>query len=237
MKNVIQFLARLNRNNRREWFQEHKAEYQAAQAEFNAFVDQLIAGLAKFDESISDQTAKSCVYRIYRDTRFTNDKRPYKTHMGAFICPHGKKSDYCGYYFQVGPENDGYTSGNMLATGNYCFTPQALRILREDICNGEGDFEQTLQQAPLFNLDESDRLKRVPNGFPRDAEYSRFLTYRSYCLVYSPGRDFMLQGDLLEQTLAAFRTTKPFLDYLNRAVAYAAQPHSQDDSGASITLY
>lgn len=235
MKTIIQFLARLSRHNEREWFQAHKAEYQEAQAKFNNFTDQLIKGLAQFDPTVGNLTAKDCTYRIYRDTRFSNDKSPYKTHMGAFVCPHGKKSGYSGYYFQVGPEDSGYPSGCMLATGNYCFEPRVLRILREDIAAGGGDFEETLRQAaPLFRLDESDRLKRVPRGFPADAPYSPLLAYRSYCLVYEPGQQFMLQDDVLAQTLAAFRRTQPFLAYLNRAVAFALDPAETDAPPVTI---
>lgn len=227
LKSIIDFLTRLDENNRRDWFQEHKEEYVNAQAKFNAFTEQLIAGIAKFDKSIEGLTAKDCTYRIYRDTRFSSDKRPYKTHMGAFICPQGKKSGFSGYYFQIGAkDSDEYPGGNMLATGNYQFTPQALRILREDICNGEGDFELALRKAPLFQLDESGRLKRIPNGFPRDEAYSPYLAYRTYCLIYAPGKTFMMQNDVLEQTLAAFETTQPFLEYLNRAIEYAHDPQT-----------
>ena len=220
MKEVIDFLSRLEKNNDREWFHAHKNDYLAAQEQFNAFAEKLIAGVADFDESVNGLTAKECTYRIYRDTRFSPDKRPYKCHMGVFICPGGKKSGFSGYYFQVGPQESGYPSGNMLASGNYCFEPKVLKVLRDDICNDNGEFEETLRQASLFALDESDMLKRVPNGFPKDAPFSRYLMYRTYCLLYEPGKKFMLQDRLLERTLDAFRQTKPFITYLNRAVSY-----------------
>lgn len=221
MKEIIEFLSRLEKNNNREWFHEHKSDYLTAQEKFYGFTEKLIAGIAGFDESVSGLTVKECTYRIYRDTRFSPDKRPYKCHMGAFICPGGKKSGFSGYYFQIGPHEAGYPGGNMLASGDYCFDPKALRILREDICNDNGEFEKTLRQAPLFSLDNSDMLKRVPNGFPKDAPFSPYLMYRTYCLVYEPGKDFMLKGNLLERTIDAFRTTKPFIAYLNRAISFA----------------
>ena len=152
--------------------------------------------------------------------RFSPDKRPYKTHIGAFICPGGKKSGYAGYYFQVGPQEAGYDAGTMLASGHYLMEPQALRTLREDICNGDGDFEQTLHQAPDFQLDEEGKLKRVPNGFPKDAACSEYLKYRTYCLVCSPGKAFALADRLLERTVELFRSTYPFIEYVNRAIAF-----------------
>ena len=220
MKEVIGFLEELEKNNNREWFNAHKDEYRAAQARFDDFAGQLIAGIATFDDSIKNLTVKDCTYRIYRDTRFSSDKRPYKTHLGAFICPEGKKSGYAGYYFQVGPEEEGYDAGTMLASGHYCMEPQALRTLREDICNGDGDFEQTLRQAPDFRLDDEGKLKRVPNGFPKDAACSEYLKYRTYCLVSSPGKAFAMADHLLERTVELFRTTYPFIEYINRAIAF-----------------
>ena len=223
MKDIIQFLAALKQHNERGWFQKHKTEYIAAQGAFNAFVEKLIAGIVSFDDSVSGVNVKDCIYRIYRDTRFSADKSPYKTHIGAFVCPGGRKSGYSGYYFQVGPEESGYPEGNMLATGNYRLDSKVMHILREDICMDAEDFEQRLKQASLFKLDDTDMLKRVPNGFERNAPYSGYLMYKAYCLVYSPGKSFMTGDDLLERTLGAFRSTKPFLQYLNRAIAYSKE--------------
>lgn len=223
MKDVIKFLQALKENNNREWFQAHKAEYVAAQSRFNEFTDRLIAGISAFDETVSGLSAKDCTYRIYRDTRFSNDKSPYKLHIGAFVCRGGKKSGFAGYYFQVGPEEEGYSAGNMMAVGHYCFETPVLRLLREDISMGEGDFEQTLRMAPDFRLDDSDKLRRVPNGFDKNGPYADYLRYRSYCLVKSPGLAFSLSPDCLERTLALFETTRPFLDYLNRAIEFSRE--------------
>lgn len=227
MKDIIDFLDRLEKNNNREWFHAHKNEYLAAQERFNTFAEKLLAGIAGFDQTTSGLSVKECTYRIYRDTRFSPDKRPYKCHFGVFVCPHGKKSGYSGYYFQIGPQESGYPSGNMLASGNYQFDPKVLRILRDDISNDDEEFRQTLKKAPLFSLDDSDMLKRVPNGYPKDTPYASYLKYRTYCLIYEPGRQFMLDDNLLERTLEAFRSTKSFIDYVNRAVDYVNEAEPQ----------
>lgn len=220
MKEVMDFLARLQANNNREWFKAHKDEYQAAQARFDALTARLIEGLGRLDPTVGGLDVKSCTYRIYRDTRFTNDKSPYKTHMGAFVCPGGKKSGFGGYYFQVGPDEAGYPSGNMLAVGHYCFTPRVMRLLREDICADNGELARIVERAAPFVLDDENRLKRVPNGFPRDVPFAPLLTYRTFCLAYSQGRAFMLAPDVVERTLDLLARTQPFLAYVNRAVAY-----------------
>lgn len=82
MNGLIDFLRRLQDNNQREWFNAHKDEYLKALATFHTLVDELIGEIARFDSSVAGLTAKECTYRIYRDVRFSDDKRPYKTHMG-----------------------------------------------------------------------------------------------------------------------------------------------------------
>ena len=94
MKDIIDFLNDLQHNNNREWFMANKARYMAAAERFNAIVDELILEIARYDSTVTGLTAKDCTYRIYRDVRFSADKSPYKTHMGAFICRGGKKSGY-----------------------------------------------------------------------------------------------------------------------------------------------
>ena len=91
MQQIIDFLRQLQANNNREWFAEHRDEYKAAQARFNTFAEALVGEIAKFDPSVAGLTARDITYRIYRDTRFSKDKTPYKTHLGAFICSGGKK--------------------------------------------------------------------------------------------------------------------------------------------------
>lgn len=222
MKETISFLRELQRNNYREWFQAHKEEYLRIQKRFNGFVEELIREIALSDPTVAGLSAADCTYRIYRDTRFSEDKTPYKTHLGAFICPGGKKSGYSGYYFQVGTGGKGYPDAHMLATGNYCFEPEVLRILREDIVNGEGDFDRTVRQAaPAFSLDRNGALKRNPKGFPADAPYPEYLRLKAYCLWSEVDDGFLLADGLARRVAGMFRQTQPFLEYLNRAIAFA----------------
>lgn len=225
MKEIIDFLRQLEANNNRVWFNEHKGRFLELQARFHDFTNELIQEISAFDPSVAGLTAKDCTYRIYRDTRFSEDKSPYKHHLGAYICPGGKKSGYSGYYFQVSTGSEaGYPSSHMLAVGDYCCDPKVLQILREDIAGGEGDFEAIVKQAePLFQLDYDCSLKRNPKGFPADAPYSQYLRLKAFCLYHTPDDDFLC-ADLLAQRVAdLFSRTKPFLDYLNRAIRYVRE--------------
>ncbi|MCF0198526.1 MAG: DUF2461 domain-containing protein [Bacteroidaceae bacterium] len=224
MKRIIQFLQQLSEHNNREWFLAHKEEYNRCKARFEELTERVIAGIAEFDESIKDLKAKDCTYRIYRDTRFSADKTPYKTHMGAFIVPGGKKSGYSGYYFQVGARNDcGYPGGCLLATGNYCCEPAALRILREDICNEPRTFEDTLLQAKGFELDDEWSLKKTPAGFPSDQPYSDYLRLKAFCLCRTVDNRYMQSADVADRLISDFKGTKPFLDFINRAIAFSKE--------------
>lgn len=225
MKEIIAFLNELRQNNNREWFVANKDEYLKCQAKFNAMTEQLILKISAFDPSVAGLTVKDCTYRIYRDVRFSNDKSPYKCHFGAYVCRGGKKSGYAGYYFHIGVGGEGYPYSHMLAVGDYRYNPEALKILREDICYGKGDFDKIIKNgiSPLFHLEEDDKLTRVPKGFPQDSPYADYLKLKTYGLCYEPSTDFMLADDVLDKAVELFQTTYPFVQYVNRAIEYSKE--------------
>ena len=223
MKTVLQFLRDLAQHNDRAWFNEHKERYLAVQQRWNEFCDSLIGEMGAFDPDIARLTLRACTYRIYRDTRFSPDKSPYKTHFGVFLAPGGKKSMHAGYYFHVGTgESNEYPQGHMLAAGNYCYEPKAIQILREDISDGWENFQNEVLAVadPRFVVDQEGALKRVPKGYAPDAPYADWMRLKSYCLVMNVDDDFITQPDLAKRVADLFRTTKPFNDYINRAVDF-----------------
>lgn len=230
MERILDFIRELERNNDKPWFDAHKRQYDEARAVFNALVEKLITGIGGFDPEIKGIGVKDCTYRIHKDIRFSKDKLPYKTHFGAYIVRGGKKSGFGGYYFHIGTgSGDGYPYNHMLAVGNYCTEPRVLRILREDIEYGGGDFDDIIrnQTDGRMALDMSSALKKVPKGFPADSPNAEYLKLRNFCLDYSFDDSFLLSPDMLDSVLEIFRTTKPFLDYLNRAIEF-----SREDSGS-----
>ena len=105
-KNTFHFLKDLKENNNRDWFLENKPRFEEAKKEFEIFIDHLIDEITKFDGSIGHHHAKDCVFRIYRDVRFSKDKSPYKTHLGAHITSAAKRSEIhsrAGYYIHIEP--------------------------------------------------------------------------------------------------------------------------------------
>ena len=127
MKEVIDFFRRLHDNNDRAWFDAHRAEWTHVKGRFAAFTERLIEGIAEFDPTVRGLRVQDCTYRIARDTRFSPDKSPYKTYIGAYIAPKGKKSGFAGYYFHIEPCCDSLIWSNALSAGLYCPEPVVPR--------------------------------------------------------------------------------------------------------------
>ena len=223
MKQVLRFLHSLSLHNDRTWFEAHKADYLKAKGTVAELAERLIAGIRSFDDSIGPLSVSDCTYRIYRDVRFSKDKSPYKTHIGIFVNRGGKKSGYSGYYFHI----DG--GGNhLLAVGNYFTEPRVLKVLREDIELGGGDFRRILEGlAPGLALETESALKKVPKGFPADSPDAEYFKLRNFCLVEDLDDSFILSQDLADRLLAIFQTAKPFLDYVNRAIDYCREERKE----------
>ena len=221
MKAVIDFLAELQVNNNREWFEAHKKDYKYALSQFNTFAEQLIAGIASFDKTVADLTLKDCTYRIYRDVRFSNDKRPYKHHMGAYICMGGKKSGYAGYYFHLEPEGDGLLGGNMISSGIYMPEPKVLKSVRDEIYDNGAQLETAIKKAKGFQMDMSSSLTRTPKGYPQGSDYDKFLRLKDIYLAKFLTNEYILDKNLIENLAKEFKTTLDFINILNRAVSFA----------------
>ena len=223
MEEVLDFLRRLSDNNDREWFDAHRAEWTHVKGLWADFTAELIEGVASFDPSVRGLRPQDCTYRIARDTRFSADKRPYKSWLGTFIAPHGKKSGYAGYYFHVEPVGDGLLGNHLLAAGAVCIEPAVLRSIREEVLDHGDELTESIRRACGFRLDTTNRLKRVPTGFPAESEHADLLKQKDYCLEKRVSEEFVLSDGLPERLVEEFRHTKPFLDQLNRAIRYACE--------------
>ena len=221
MDTILSYLRSLETNNNKPWFDAHKCEYQEARAHFNVIVERLIDGILAFDPSVKGVGIKECTYRIHKDMRFSKDGLPYKTHFGAYICRGGKKSGYSGYYFHIGTGNgDEYPCKSFLAVGNYYMESKVLKILREDIELGGGDFDRIIKGLhPTLSLDQDQKLKRAPLGFDAEGPYIEYVKLKNFCLsgIYD---DTNLDVD---EILEVFKSAKPFLDYINRAIEYSRE--------------
>lgn len=225
MRDILSFLADLHDNNNREWFQANKQRYKEALAKHNANVEQLIAGIASFDSSIEGVTLAQSTYRIYRDTRFSADKTPYKDFFSAFIVRGGKRSGFGGYYLHISPKGNTWGEGSFLAAGNVCPEPYILRSMREEIEDNAAEMVENIKHSG-FILDESNSLKRTPKGFSIAPEYEYLLRKKELCLTRPLTSEWFLDDCWIERTIEAFRRCKPFLDQVNRAIEYAYEEYT-----------
>jgi uncharacterized protein (TIGR02453 family) len=218
MQHSITFLKKLKTNNTKEWFEKNKNTYLQAKEEFETLVDKLIKGLVKVDKLISPELkAKDCTFRIYKDVRFSKDKSPYKTNMGASINPGGKKSMVAGYYLHMEP------GGSFLAGGVYMPEPDQLSAIRQEIDYNPKPLHSVLKSASFKKffkgLDEDDKLKTAPKGYAKDHPDLALLQNRHFVVSY-PLRDEDLCGKNPEtKILQGFKAMQPFLEYLRQATA------------------
>lgn len=223
MEDVITFLNKILVNNNRPWFQENKNLYLKAQDQINKIAVELINGISKFDSSINNLTISDCTYRIYRDIRFSPDKRPYKTHMGIYVCPQGKKSGLAGYYLHFEAEGAEYLGLNGLYTGMYNPDKESLKSIREDICYDGASFEDAIKKAKNFTLDTSCSLSKTPKDFPKNTPYDYLLRLKQYNLIQAMPKEMLFSRHMIEWVLEEFKTSLDFNTLLNRAALFARE--------------
>lgn len=222
MRDTMSFLIELAANNNKQWFDANRERYRVLRTRFEEFTAELIDGISTFDAEVHGLTPKECIFRINRDTRFSADKSPYKTHFSAYICPRGKKSGYAGYYFHLEPEGDrGMIGHSILAAGAVCIPPVVLKSIREEIIDNGDQMLASIAAADGFEVSRANSLKRTPTGFPTDTPYDDLLRLKDICLERKMNDEWLYSDRLVERTIEAFRTTQPFIAQINRAIQYA----------------
>ena len=216
MKATFAFLKKLKSNNHKEWFDANKDSYLLAKEEFEQLVDKVIKGITRSDKKISpDLRGKDCTFRIYKDVRFSKDKTPYKTNMGASINPGGKKSLLAGYYLHLEP------GGSFLAGGVYMPESGVLNAIRQEIDYNPKPLHSILKSASFKTFfkgfDEEGKLKTAPKGYPKDHPDLELLKNRHF-VVSHPLNDALLLGAKPEETIVqGFKAMQPLMEYLREA--------------------
>ena len=212
---ILQFLKALKANNDREWFTENKLKYQQAKESFDLFINELIPAIRAFDPSLDMITAKDCTFRIYRDVRFSKDKSPYKTNMGAYITRGGKGSSYPGYYIHTEP------GMSFLAGGVYMPPADILKKVREEVMYNFDDFQKIIQARSFLDtfgkLDDSQKLVNPPKGFPKDFKGIEYLKLKSYVVLHPVDDQLLTKGDYLTYATGVFKKLYPLKEFFNNA--------------------
>lgn len=230
-KQIFSFLKAVAANNNRQWFAEHKEEYQQTKADFEQAVDCLISRIAEFDPAVAHLTSRDCCYRFYRDVRFSSDKSPYKRHYGAYICEAGRKSLRAGYYLHLQPGQ------SFVCGGAYYLPTNILTACRNEIMANIDEWRKMVEAKPFVDLfgtpgcgtltddGPSDKgfgivhLKTCPKDFPRDYEFMHYLRMKDYAFWHRLDDKFFSKADWMDQVLQMFRLAMPVNHFLNSVIA------------------
>jgi uncharacterized protein (TIGR02453 family) len=215
IQNCLNFLQQLTENNTREWFAANKKQYDSAKADFEKITARFIKEIGEFDPDIRSLTPRDCIFRIYRDVRFSKDKAPYKTNFGASFNKSGKKIHNAGYYIHLDP------SGCFLGGGIYMPEPDMLKNIRQEIYYNFDEFEKIVLQKDFvkyFNTIEGSSLSLPPKGYPKDFKGIEYLKFKDYTAMhqFDPGK--FDENQIFEYGKTVFKAMKPLNDFLNRAV-------------------
>ncbi|MBQ4366737.1 MAG: DUF2461 domain-containing protein [Muribaculaceae bacterium] len=211
IREVIAFLQQLQVHNDRAWFKAHKDEYEAVRKPWEADMERLISLVSQFDGNVRGLDLKGCVYRIYRDIRFSHDKSPYKNYFSGVLGKGGRHTVMSGSYVHFQPDNI------MLGGGVWWPQKPILDKLRA-LIDAEPDEFLKIVTAPEFTSRfhwESDALKTMPKDYPREHPLSQYLKMKEYIVMMRPGLDYFDCDDWVERMAADLHHLQPLHDFLN----------------------
>src|SRR5258706_7647840 len=215
---IFKFLKDIAKNNNREWFEKNKHVYLEAKSSFEDFLENLHKELLKFDESLSGLNPRKQSFRIYRDVRFSKDKRPYKTNMGAGFSPNGKMEQEPGYYIHFEAGNK-----NMVAGGMYMPSPENLAKIRQEIDYNPKGLLKILNEKGFKKyfkgLSDWDRVKTAPKGYPKDHPHIDLLKNKSFTVSHSFTDTEVKDKNFVKKVAVISKSIKRLNDYLRDAVA------------------
>ena len=215
-KSTFKFLRDLKKNNNRDWFNENKPIYEDARANFEEFIANLIINISKFDPPIENVNPRKSIFRIYRDTRFSKDKTPYKINLGAHLTPHSSKlHDRAGYYIHIEPNN------SFLAGGAYLPPAPWLNAIRYEINRNSKEFKKIITNRSFKNYFgelEGEKLKTAPRDYPKDHPEIELLKFKSFLALHKVTDKDVVSEKYLQHSVKVFKALHPFDKFLNDAI-------------------
>jgi len=209
----LDFLKKIKKNNNREWFNDHKTEYQQELSFMETFAGQLLKLLNAHDE-IETPSGKKRLFRIYRDTRFSSDKTPYKSHWsGAFR--RATKYRRGGYYFHIEPGN------SFIAGGFWGPAPEDLKRIRDDIAFDPAPVRKILKSKSFvstFRTLKGDQLKTAPKGYDSSHEAIDLLRHKQFLLIRNFSDKEVVSKEFLKEANLTFKAMRPFFDYMSEVL-------------------
>ncbi len=217
---TLSFLRALKRNNDRDWFRARKEDYQRhVRGPMIALIERLAVDLGAFAPELACDP-KASLYRIYRDTRFSEDKSPLKTHVAAHFPLRGvPRGTGAGLYFEIAPQ--------WVWMGGGLYMPSAadLRTIRAHIADTHPQLHRLVHATPFTRMMgemTGDQLTRVPRGYVRDHPAGDYLRYKQFLAGREREAAFATSPRFYTELVAAFRATAPLVQFLNTALTTRA---------------
>lgn len=222
---AIEFLRKLKRNNRREWFEARREVYE------RELKRPMLALIERVMHSMEDyapdhlRSPQKCMLRIYRDTRFSADKTPYKTNLAAWWTRNGlEKTSGGGYYMHISPTE------LIIAAGLYMPPKEQLFAIRTHLLEHHAEFRRLFENKQLrrkFTTHDPQSLTRPPKGFPADHPASEWIKWRQWGVIATLPATKALNAKLPAMVEEYFRLAAPLVDFLNAPLLRAAQPRKK----------
>lgn len=212
-KSTFIFLKDLSKNNNRDWFAENKNRYIREQTSMITFADELLVEMNKHDR-IETSSGKRSLHRIYRDTRFSKVKTPYKSNFSGRFS-RATKQLRGGYYFHIQPGN------TFVAGGFFAPNPEDIKRIREDIFRNYEDWRKQLATKTLiqtFNKLQGEQVKTSPKGFSKDHPAIDLLRYKQFILKHSFTDKEVLAPGFLVEVNKTFKNMRPFFNYMSEVL-------------------
>jgi uncharacterized protein (TIGR02453 family) len=217
MESILKFLKTLKKNNDREWFEKNKAKYLEAKSDFEGLVFSLLKEFTSFDQGLAGLDPKKLPFRIYRDVRFSKDKRPYKTNMGAGFSPNGKLVQEPGYYIHLEPGK------SFIAGGIYMPDAERLSKIRQEIDYNFDRLKKVISNKKFSALysafDDFDKLKTAPKGYPKDHPQIELLKLKSFIVSKEFSDKEVLDGKFVKKAADYAKAIKPLNDFIKEAIS------------------
>jgi len=211
----IRFLARLKKNNNRQWFSKHKSEYEdSVKLPMQSLIATLKSLVAKFAPEF-DLHPKRSIFRIYRDTRFSKDKTPYKTHVAAVFHLKGSWQESAGFYIHIEP------GGVYLGGGIYMPDGSQLKKIRAAIAEKSDEFLSIIQSSAFkkrFGQVEGDKLSRCPAGYPADHPMVEWLKFKQYYTSVEWSEKECYSVEFPKKIALVYKELIPLIRFLNEAL-------------------
>ena len=215
---TLHFLEELKNNNQKEWFHEHKKEYDLFKKEYHGLIAALLQEMKALDHVLEPLEIKHCTFRINRDIRFSKDKSPYKTNMGIWLSTDKNKKNAPGYYLH-------YEKGkSFIAGGVYCPETEDLKKIRKEIAFFQEDLEEVLENTIFKKVyGELDReaqnvLKKAPKDYEPTHPAIEHLKLKSFTATHAIEDTIFTDTDFTKKIAQKLILLKPLNVFLNRAM-------------------